>query len=187
MGAMKNTPRKRGGGSKAKRASKPKAQRASKRAGAKSSKEPNGSTARARTARAPASLPPRTGKEIDPTKLDQTKAVKRLASIYDLEREVEVRKHVYENAKRDLRSARADFESAVEALEKEIREQRFGPGPLFNAEGTGPADYVPKTGTVNTPGAALEPVADAKADAKAAAAADDDGGDWPDEEDEEDE
>jgi hypothetical protein len=79
------------------------------------------------------------GKEVDPSKLDDGKAKKRLASIYRLEKTVEQKQAAFDSASAVRRAAKAELEDAQDKLELEIREQRFGPGPLFNATGTGPA------------------------------------------------
>ena len=77
--------------------------------------------------------------EIDATKLDPEEAKKRCAAIYKLEKAVERKRQAYDQAKRGAKSAKGSLEEAEEALEKEIREQRKGPGPLFDATGKGPA------------------------------------------------
>jgi predicted small lipoprotein YifL len=77
--------------------------------------------------------------EIDPGSLDHDKARKRLRKIYALEKDVERCQAVFDSASTQRRAAKADLEAAQEALELEIREQRFGPGPLFNTDGSGPA------------------------------------------------
>lgn len=83
-------------------------------------------------------------KEINPETLETSKARKRLGAIYKLERNVERKKAAFDLASRSRRAAKAELEQAEEDLEKEIREQRFGPGPLFNADGSGPAGTAPK-------------------------------------------
>lgn len=78
-------------------------------------------------------------KEIDLTKLSPEKALKRLDAIYKKEKVVERKQASFDLASRARRAAKADLEQAQDELAKEIQDQRFGPGPLFNADGTGPA------------------------------------------------
>lgn len=89
----------------------------------------------------PTSTAPSMGKqkEIDPTKLDQVKASNRLSKIYSLEKTVERKKKNFDTASKARRASKAELEEAEEALKLEIQEQRFGPGPLWNADGSGPA------------------------------------------------
>lgn len=76
-------------------------------------------------------------KEIDVDRLEVTKARKMLGSIHKLEKNVERAAAALAIASKQRRSAKAKHEQASEALELEIREQRFGPGPLFNVDGSG--------------------------------------------------
>lgn len=82
---------------------------------------------------------PTTSKECDPMSLDRKKAAERLRTIYDLEKDLEGARARYDVACRARKSAKADLDEAEEALNKEIRDQRQGPGPLFNADGSGAA------------------------------------------------
>jgi hypothetical protein len=95
--------------------------------------------AKPKASKASGAPPPTRGKEIDVSKLDREKTAKRLETIYRLEKAVEKKKASFDAASQVRRRTKADFEKAQDALEKEIRDQRFGPGPLFNPEGTGPA------------------------------------------------
>lgn len=74
--------------------------------------------------------------ELDPGKLDAKASATRLRSIYRLQGAVENKKATYDAASRVRRAAKAELEEALEALEKEVHEQRFGPGPLFNPDGS---------------------------------------------------
>lgn len=91
--------------------------------------------------RSPAPKPPATtpAKEVDPKSLEGDEAKKRVAAIYKLEKVVEAKKALEAVAKSGAKAATAARKEAEDALEQEIREQRFGPGPLFNETGTGPA------------------------------------------------
>lgn len=77
--------------------------------------------------------------EIDPSKLTPEEAKKHCAAIYKLEKIVEKKREAHDQAKRGAKSAKAALTEAEAALEKEIREQRTGPGPLFDPTGKGPA------------------------------------------------
>ena len=79
-------------------------------------------------------------KQVNTKSLEPAKMQKRLDSIYKLEQQVETAKASFELASQARRAAQAKLEEANDALEHEIREQRYGPGPLFNADGTGPAE-----------------------------------------------
>lgn len=74
--------------------------------------------------------------ELDPGNLDAKASAVRLRAIYRLQGDVENKKATYEAASRVRRAAKAELEEALEALEKEVHEQRFGPGPLFNPDGS---------------------------------------------------
>lgn len=76
------------------------------------------------------------GKEIDAGTLDPEEAKKRCAAIYKLEKVVDLKRSAHTVAKLDAKAAKAALADAENALEKEIREQRFGPGPLFNPDGS---------------------------------------------------
>lgn len=96
------------------------------------------------SAASPPSAAPKPGtesrpKEIDPDTLDREKARKRLGAIYKLEKAVEHKKVKLEAASRARRAAKAEYGDACDCLENEIHEQRFGPGPLFNFDGSGAA------------------------------------------------
>lgn len=77
--------------------------------------------------------------ELDPSKLDPKASAKRLRAIYQLQAEVDTKTATYEAASRVRRAAKADLEEALEALAIEVHDQRFGPGPLFNADGSNAA------------------------------------------------
>lgn len=78
-------------------------------------------------------------KEIDAKELDPEEARKRCAAIYKREKKVEAKRKLHEVAKKGAKAAKAALDDAEDALEKEIREQRFGPGPLFSPDGQSPA------------------------------------------------
>jgi len=100
----------------------------------KTAAEKAATTKEAKKATAPkAASTPR--KEVDVSKINQQEGKKRLGSIYRLEKSVERTKSVLEAASKTRRSAKANHEKAVDVLEKEIRDQRFGPGPLFDVSG----------------------------------------------------
>lgn len=90
-------------------------------------------------------------KEVNPSKLDSVAAHRRLRSIYRLEKELENKRVALELASSNRRAAKAAYDEAIEALEKEIREQRTGPGPLFNEDGSG-ARGEPQGGGENAKG-----------------------------------
>lgn len=73
-------------------------------------------------------------KEVDAAGLEPTEARKRCAAIYKFERKVEAKRKLHDLAKAGAKSAKAQLTDAEDALEQEIREQRFGPGPLFPVE-----------------------------------------------------
>lgn len=77
--------------------------------------------------------------EVDPRSLPPDDARKRCAAIYELEREVEKKRAAHDLAKKAARAKKAELDDAEAALEKEIRDQRMGPGPLFSADGKGPS------------------------------------------------
>lgn len=77
--------------------------------------------------------------EVDVSKLSPEKAMKRLEAIYKKEKAVEKKQASFDLASRARRAAKAELEQAQDELAKEIQDQRFGPGPLFNADGSGPA------------------------------------------------
>jgi hypothetical protein len=79
-------------------------------------------------------------KPVNVKALEPEKMTKRLAAIYKLEQECETARASFDLASQARRAARAKLDEANDALEKEIREQRYGPGPLFNATGDGPAE-----------------------------------------------
>ncbi len=76
--------------------------------------------------------------EVDPKLLTAEDAQKRCAAIYKLEKKINGKRAVYDISKRAAKTAKDALEVAEEALAKEIEEQRFGPGPLFDELGTEP-------------------------------------------------
>lgn len=76
------------------------------------------------------------GKEVDVSKLPVDQRTKRLQKIYKLERIAERKKVLLDSASRARRACKAEYEEACENLENEIRDQRFGPGPLFSVDGS---------------------------------------------------
>ncbi len=64
---------------------------------------------------------------------------KRLTKLYRLEGELETKRASYAASKKTTASHKRALGTAEAALEKELDEQRFGPGPLFDATGSGPA------------------------------------------------
>lgn len=77
--------------------------------------------------------------EVDVSKLAPEETAKRVGKIYDLERKVETKRKAYDLANRARKVAKTELTEAEEALEQEIQDQRYGPGPLFNPKGDGPA------------------------------------------------
>lgn len=71
-------------------------------------------------------------KELDVSKIDEKRGKKMLAAIHELEREAERKRHLFELASQNRRAAKAELEEAEDALRKEINDQRFGAGPLFD-------------------------------------------------------
>lgn len=100
---------------------------------------------KASSKKAPPSMPEKGGgkpanrKQVDLGKLTEADKKKRLAAVYKLEGEIEKRRAVYDASKKTTASHKKALASAEAALDKELDEQRFGPGPLFNEDGTGPA------------------------------------------------
>jgi hypothetical protein len=91
---------------------------------------------------APPSLPkspPKKRAEIDVSTLKLEDAKKRCASIYKLEKAVEAKAAAHTIAKSKSKATAAALDRAEEDLRKEITEQRFGPGPLYSADGKGAA------------------------------------------------
>lgn len=80
---------------------------------------------------APPSLPVKRT-EIDVATLDLEDAKTRCAAIYKLEKAVEARDAAHTIAKAKSKATSTALDHAEEALRKEITEQRFGPGPLFD-------------------------------------------------------
>ena len=70
-------------------------------------------------------------REVDPNSLEGDDAKKRVAAIYKLEKVIEGKRAVHDVAKRAAKAAKAALTEAEEAMEQELHEQRFGPGPLF--------------------------------------------------------
>lgn len=73
-------------------------------------------------------------KEVDPDKLDPADARKRCRMIYRLEKKIETKRIAHDQSKRNTAAAKKALDGALEELRKEISEQRFGPGPLFDDE-----------------------------------------------------
>lgn len=113
--------------SKAEKASKSSKKKTTKKAGKKASKK-----ASKKDAAKPAS-PKRP--EIDVDTIKPEDARKRIKTIYVLERTVERAREKHESARAAMRESREALKTAQLALSQEIEEQRFGPGPLFSADG----------------------------------------------------
>lgn len=96
-------------------------------------------TKKVSAARTSAPKPDASREEINPATLPEAEARKRVAAIYRLEKVVGSKRAVHDAAKRGAKSAKTALSEAEEALEQEINEQRFGPGPLFSPDGKGPA------------------------------------------------
>lgn len=77
--------------------------------------------------------PAKPAKEIDVGALDVGKARKRLGAIYKLKKNLEKKQALFDLASRNRRAAKAELEEAQAELDREIEEQRVGPGPLFGA------------------------------------------------------
>ncbi len=77
--------------------------------------------------------------EVDPTKLKPDDLRKRVAKVYQLERQVERARVAYDLSRRHFAGAKRALADAEEQLEQEIRDQRYGPGPLFTPDGQGAA------------------------------------------------
>jgi len=91
----------------------------------KPTKEP-----KAKKDKAPKAEPPR-GKEVDLSRVAPDKAKGMLVKVHKLEKAVEKAAAKLAVASQERRAARANLEKAQEALQREIQEQRYGPGPLF--------------------------------------------------------
>lgn len=102
-------------------------------------KQPTKAATSSTKATAPKPKTPTKTVEVDPTKLSPEKLRDRVAKIYALEKVRDRKKAALDLASRGRRAAKAELEQAEEDLTKEIQEQRFGPGPLFNPDGSGPA------------------------------------------------
>lgn len=106
-------------------------------------KKPAAGGSKASAAKKPAAKadgsPAAKAKEVDVETLPEVEVKKRVAAIYKLERVLERKRIAYDTATRHRNAAKAELEAAEEALQQELDEQRFGPGPLFNPTGTGPA------------------------------------------------
>jgi len=94
---------------------------------------------KAAKASAAVATPKEKPKEVDVKNLSEAETRKRCVAIYRLERTIESKRAVHDVAKRSAASAKKALTDAEDALAKEINDQRFGPGPLFNATGDGPA------------------------------------------------
>ena len=99
---------------------------AKKKTGAKSAKGPK--------KKAISASPRASQKDVDPESLDTNKARSRLGAIYSLEKELENKRVAFSISSSNRRVAKAELDEAEEALAKEIREQRTGPGPLFGED-----------------------------------------------------
>jgi len=85
----------------------------------------------------PPATPPR--KPIDPSKLKPAEAAKRIKKIYELEAHIEEKHALAGLAKQTSKAANDALKGARAALATELDGQRFGPGELFNEDGSGPA------------------------------------------------
>lgn len=81
-------------------------------------------------------------KEVDLSAIDVGKARKRLGAIYKLKKNLAKKQALFDLASRNRRAAKAELEEAQAELDREIEEQRVGPGPLFGAN----PETLPKTG-----------------------------------------
>lgn len=79
------------------------------------------------------------GKEIDVEKVDVARARKMLGATHRLAKKVERTAAALAVASKARRAAKASHEAAIEELERELRDQRYGPGPLYNKDGSGAA------------------------------------------------
>ncbi len=77
------------------------------------------------------------GTEVDLRRVAPKKAKGMLVKVHKLEKAVEKAASRLAVASQARRAARADLEMAQDALQNEIQDQRYGPGPLF-AEGGNP-------------------------------------------------
>lgn len=75
------------------------------------------------------------GKEVDLGRVAPEKAKGMLLKVHKLEKAVEKAKGAFDKASQARRAARANLEKAQDALQREIQDQRFGPGPLFTGAG----------------------------------------------------
>ncbi len=73
--------------------------------------------------------------EIDVGSLSTPELEKRVTAIYKREKKVEAKTAVYALAKSGAKIAKGALQEAEDALRQEIDEQRWGPGPLFSADG----------------------------------------------------
>jgi hypothetical protein len=114
------------------RATKEAGKDAGKKTAAKSATKPAAATASDGAAKA--AKPTRASKPKVKAKGDvaAVEANKRLKQIYDLEAGVDKARLAESLAKQNYNDAKAFCKAAESALEQEIREQREGPGPLFN-------------------------------------------------------
>lgn len=69
--------------------------------------------------------------KIDLESLGATKLTKRLKRLYELEKDVENKQARLDMASRDRLAAKGALQQAQEDLQKELREQREGPGELY--------------------------------------------------------
>lgn len=90
--------------------------------------------------KAPPSMPQKKAVEVKVSDLDTEQLAKRCSKIYALERDIEGKTKLDALARRNAKNTKAALTAAQAALTKEITEQRFGPGPLFDPSGTGPAN-----------------------------------------------
>lgn len=75
------------------------------------------------------------GKEVDLSRVAADKAKGMLLKVHKLEKGVEAARAKFDRASQARRAAKANLEKAQDALNREIQDQRFGPGPLFAKDG----------------------------------------------------
>lgn len=76
---------------------------------------------------------------LDPSNLSQQAAARRLEKIYKLQEDIDTAQASFERASALRREAKGRLDEARKALDIEVEGQRKGPGPLFNADGSGAA------------------------------------------------
>lgn len=77
--------------------------------------------------------------EVDLNNLPAAELAKRCKRIYELEKARDIARERHVAAKKTPAAYKRKLDEAQEALDQEIEEQRFGPGPLFDPSGTKPA------------------------------------------------